>query len=209
MIGFIKLPREILDWEWYTHPTVSRLYIHLLVKANYTDKCWQGNVVKRGQLITSYKHLAAQLNITIQQVRTALKKLSTSGYITYQPTNRFSLITIVEYDNTQNSTSEINKQSLTLETHKKHSGNNPITTTKENKEIYKSKEEFRRAVFSHSNHSKIILKSFFNYWSETNKTGKTMRVNGETYFDVSVRIEKWKKNERAIQNKDYKLSTNR
>ena len=49
MVGFIFLHRDLLEWEWYQSSEVSRLYIHLLLKANYTDKKWQGNEVKRGQ----------------------------------------------------------------------------------------------------------------------------------------------------------------
>ncbi|MBU2974989.1 hypothetical protein [Zobellia sp. B3R18] len=209
MKGFVKIPREILDWEWYTHSTASRLYIHLILKANYSDKYWQGNKVNRGQLITSNKHLAAELHMSIQQIRTALQKLISSSYITCKSTNKFSLITVVDYKSMQANINEHNKQSITLPTCKQQTFNNPITTTKENKELYKSKEEFRSAVFANSQYSNKILNAFFNYWSETDKSGKAMRVNDQTYFEIKSRLEKWKKNERDSLKTDNRLLTNR
>ena len=40
--GFVKLPRTILEWEWYDHPDVFRIYIHLLIKVNYAPARWRG-----------------------------------------------------------------------------------------------------------------------------------------------------------------------
>jgi len=82
MSGWIKLHRSLLDWEWYQDANALRLLIHLLVSVNYEDKRWQGNVIKAGELITSYENLGDILGLTKQQVKTALKKLETSGEIT-------------------------------------------------------------------------------------------------------------------------------
>ena len=42
MEGWIKLHRQILDWEWYDDINVKVLFLHLLLTANYEDKKWQG-----------------------------------------------------------------------------------------------------------------------------------------------------------------------
>ena len=43
MIGFIKLYREILDWQWYGEAATLKLFLHLLLTVNYcllyTSRC--------------------------------------------------------------------------------------------------------------------------------------------------------------------------
>lgn len=38
--GYIKLYRQIVDWEWYDDIPTSRLFMHLLLKANYAEREW-------------------------------------------------------------------------------------------------------------------------------------------------------------------------
>ena len=35
--GFLKLPRGISDWRWYTSSNTARLYIHCLIRAYYKE----------------------------------------------------------------------------------------------------------------------------------------------------------------------------
>lgn len=211
--------RDILEWEWYQHPTISRLYFHLLLKVNYTDKKWQGILVKRGQLITSTKHLAIELNLSIQKIRTAQQKLQDSGDIKVHTTNRYTLITIVDYDKTQTSRVINNKPIVAPVTTKKQRANNQLTTTKErnkgnkyNKTIEERRHEFKNEVFAHSQIKPKILESFYNYWSELNTDKTQMRKETETFFEVAKRLKKWIVNERphrsTVESKP-KLLTNR
>jgi DNA-binding transcriptional MocR family regulator len=204
MVGFIFLHRDLLEWEWYQNPEVSRLFIHLLLKVNFIDKKWHGNEVKRGQLITSSNHLASELNLSIQKIRTALKKLESSGYIIRQTTNKFTLITIVNYNNRQSPTVLPNNQKTTRTTNNQLSNNNPTTTTKEsnkenkfNKEkIELRKENFKKQVFEHSHYSNKILIDFFNYWSEFNTAKTKMKFeNQRGFFEIEIRLKKWSENE--------------
>lgn len=98
MSGYIKLHRSIVNWEWYDDVVTTRLFIHLLLKANFTDGHWRGRTVKRGQTITSLSKLAKEANLTIKQIRTALKKLKSTGEVASKGTSQFSLITLTNYD---------------------------------------------------------------------------------------------------------------
>lgn len=40
--GFVAIPRGLTDWEWYSEPNTARLFIHLLLTANWSQKQWQG-----------------------------------------------------------------------------------------------------------------------------------------------------------------------
>ena len=96
--GFVAFPRGLTDWEWYTEPNTARLYFHLLLTANWSRKQWQGITIQPGQLVTSQPHLAAQLNLSTMQVRSALKHLQTTGYITVKTGPKYSLITLENYN---------------------------------------------------------------------------------------------------------------
>ncbi|GAA4235704.1 hypothetical protein GCM10022291_18320 [Postechiella marina] len=217
MVGFIMLHRDLLDWEWYQSSETFRVFVHLILRANYSDKKWQGTDVKRGQFITSNNHLANELSLSIQQVRTALKRLESGGYITRKTTNKFTLITIVNYNNRQSTKTPTNSQKTPLKTNKQHSANIQSTTTKKsNKENKVNKlkieeriENFKKQVFEHSNYSKDILTSFFNYWSELNSQKNKMRFEKDDYFDLKIRLEKWLLNEKPkLSNSNNIKNTN-
>lgn len=99
--GWIKIFRLFLEWEWYGDTNMVRLFLHLLLKANYEDKRWQGIVIKRGQLVTSSLTLAAETHLSRQRVRTCLSRLEHTGEISIKTTNKFSVITICKYGNYQ------------------------------------------------------------------------------------------------------------
>jgi len=89
------------EWEWYQDANTFRLFVHLIIRANHKDKKWEGHLVKRGQLITGRKALAKELKISEQSIRTAITHLVATKELTTQPTNRHTIITLVNYDSYQ------------------------------------------------------------------------------------------------------------
>ncbi len=109
-VDCITLNRRLLDWEWYQDMPTKVLFIHLLLKANWKDGDFMGIEVPRGSLITSYPKLSTQLGITVRQIRTALKHLKSTGEVTVKTYSKFSLITIVKYNDYQWSDSQSDSQ---------------------------------------------------------------------------------------------------
>lgn len=101
MQGWVKLHRQLLEWEWYTDANVSRLFIHCLLKANHKDGSWKGIKIKRGQFITSLDRLSAETSLSKSQLRTALKKLKSTHEIAHQSTSQHTVITVICYDSYQ------------------------------------------------------------------------------------------------------------
>lgn len=101
MEGFVKIHRSLLSWQWYTDTPTKCLFIDLLLSANFADKKWKGIVIERGQLVTSIDHLSLSTGLTPKQIRRALDNLESTGEITTKRTNKFTLITICNYDNYQ------------------------------------------------------------------------------------------------------------
>lgn len=98
---FIKLNRKILKWRWYQDANTFRLFIHLLLKANITDRDFEQVTVKRGQLVTSVAHLSRDLKISVKSVRTALEHLKLTNEVAIQTTSKYSIITINNYNEYQ------------------------------------------------------------------------------------------------------------
>lgn len=117
--GFVAFPRGLTDWEWYSEPNTARLFFHLLLTANWQEKQWQGITIKPGQLVTSQSQLAKQLNLSVMQVRTALKHLEHTNYITVKTGPKYSLITLNCYDLIEEGNRRI--------TGKQQAGNNNLT----------------------------------------------------------------------------------
>ena len=103
MEGYIKLYRQIMKWEWYDDANTFRLFIHLLLKANYEDAQWRGLTIKRGQLFTSIGHLSHELKISDKAVRIALDKLIKTKEVASKGASKGTMITICKYDSYQSS----------------------------------------------------------------------------------------------------------
>lgn len=103
--GFISLHRKIEEWEWYDDANTFRLFIHCLLEANFKENKWRGVTINRGQFITSQPKLANSLKLSVQQIRTSLNKLKSTGEITVYTTADYSIITIKNYDTYQQNNS--------------------------------------------------------------------------------------------------------
>lgn len=140
--GWIKISRDIINWEWFDTPGMVQLFIYLLVKANYTDKEWHDMVVRRGQLVTSVAKISADTGLSTQVVRTCINRLKSTNIITIKTTNKYTVVTINRYNDYQSYdacdlgavNNQNNKQNNKQITNEQQSNNNQLTTTKEIKE---------------------------------------------------------------------------
>ena len=108
--GFILLYRQITEWEWYKNPNTFRVFLHCLLMANFTDGRFEGQDIKRGQFVTSLPSLSKQTSLSIQQVRTALDHLKSTGEITDKAYPKYRVITVVKYNNYQQDNRQNNSQ---------------------------------------------------------------------------------------------------
>lgn len=104
--GYIRLYRSMLKWEWYKDSNTMRVFLHLLLTANYEDKKWRGIVIKCGQRKTSYPELASELKLSERNVRTAINHLELTGEVTHEKTLGSGLFTVVNYKRFQSVTDD-------------------------------------------------------------------------------------------------------
>lgn len=145
MAGFIKLSRDILDWGWYSDPNTRCVFLHLLLTANYEDKDYLGYKITRGQAVIGLNALADILGLTVRNVRTALNHLKSTSEVTIKTTNKFSIVTICEFERWQgcnfDNDKQSDKQSDKQLTSDRQTTDKPLTTPKE---IKKERKEERR-----------------------------------------------------------------
>lgn len=96
--GWIKLYRSIRDWEWYKDTHTKVLFIHLLLCSTKDNRYIYSQTLIRGQYITTVKRLSEELGISTKGIRTALNHLVKSGNIQLKTSNKYTLITIINYD---------------------------------------------------------------------------------------------------------------
>ena len=168
MAGFVKLHRKFLDWEWFDEPDMVKFFIYLMLKVNHTDKQWRGITIRRGQTVTSYSNLQRDTGLKTQRIRTILKRLKSTREITCKSTNKFTIITLVnyntygEYTNTVNKPS--NRPSNNQATNHQQSNNNQLTTTKECKERKNEKNiNYSKKPLGKKQRADLIIKALRNY----------------------------------------------
>ena len=115
-------------------------FIYLLMKSNHEPATWRGQYIEKGQLITGLNSLNFDTGISIQTLRTCLKRLEKSGEINTQTTNKYTIVTICNYASYQDSQQTTNTLSNKQLTSKQQATNN--------KQEYKNdKNEKKQRIF--------------------------------------------------------------
>lgn len=101
MSGWIKLHRGIFDHWIASDPDYLSVWLRMLTEANFEDKkhLFNGSLleIKRGQIIFGLEAWSAKTGVTIAKLRKLLEMLENDKMINRQKTNKYSLISIVNY----------------------------------------------------------------------------------------------------------------
>lgn len=124
--GWIKLHRQLLEWEWYDDTNTKCLFLHCLLRANHSDTEWRGHKIKRGQFLTSVDTLTRETGLSVSQIRTSMKKLISTNEIASKSQARSTVITVLGYDSHQDNDKPHDK----LMTMKSQADDNEIATDK-------------------------------------------------------------------------------
>lgn len=148
--GWIKLHRELIDkpiWREST-PEQKTVLMTILLMANHKENQWEFKGekynVKPGQFITSLKSIAEKsgAGVSIQNVRSSLKRFEKYDFLTSEPTNKNRLITVVNWANYQ----VLDEDPTSNPTSSQQAANKQPTT---NKNVKKEKNEKKLKTISH------------------------------------------------------------
>lgn len=196
-LGWIKLHRQFLDWEWYDEPNCTRLFLHCLLKANHKEKKYRGTLIKRGTFLTSLDVLAYELKLSKQGVRTVLRKLESTGEISRLSNTNGTVLTVCNYDTYQGDDDTNNTPANTKATRKQQTNNTQLTTTNNEKNVKKE------------NNVNIIptMDMVVNYFDENGKIpGNLVSIEAENFINHYESLE-WKRGGKRIKKWKLQAST--
>ena len=98
---FIKLDRNILRWRWWGNSKILHVFLYLLLNANIEDHEFENETIHRGEVVTSLASIEKSTGLTTSQIRNTISTLKKTGEVTSRHTNRYQVITIVNYDKYQ------------------------------------------------------------------------------------------------------------
>lgn len=129
--GWIKLHRNILNNPISKKSDYAWLWITLLLKASHKNNkiLWDGKTIeiKPGQIISGRKKLASETGISESKVYRILKYLENEQQIKQQHTNKFTIITILNWAKYQKTEQRVKQQM-----------NNKRTTSEQQVNTYKN-----------------------------------------------------------------------
>lgn len=188
MTGWIKLHRSLMDhWIW-GEPEAVVFWVALLMDANHTTvkKLFNGSLVeiKRGQLLFGLESFEKKTGISIRKMRRYLSMMEKEGMIDRQKRNKYSLISIANYEKHQGDDRQVSserqandKQAATLK-----NGNNGLNGKKQDSTPYQA------VVDSYHEHLPMMpgvrkltdtrKRHIRARWAEVQEEGKDI-----TYFD--------------------------
>jgi hypothetical protein len=183
MSGWIKIHRQILDWEWYSDNNAFRVFMHLILKANHKEKRYKGIELNCGSVITSRDILSLETGLSVQQIRTALDKLKSTNEITIETSSKGTIIQVVNYAKYQLSTNE--------STNEQPTNNQQVTTNKNEKKersIFKAPSFEELNAFCVENNLILNADDFLNYYDSNG-----WMVGKNKMKDWKATVRRWSK----------------
>lgn len=224
--GWIKIHRSLVKHPIWLHstPEQCKILITLLMMANYYPNSWDWGgkqfEVKEGQFVTSFRNLAKECGdgISLQNVRTALKRFEKLGFLTHESTHHGLLITIENWGLYQGCDEEPNTQSNTGLTHTQHTPNTGLTPNKEYKNIrnkeLKEKDikrkfgEYGRVRLTDKEKDKLVTDLGEKTFSDlVQRLDEYIEMTGKVYKNHSATIRNWHR--RNNENKSDKDSVHK
>lgn len=220
--GFIKLHRKLVAWGWYQDYVVKDVFLHLLLTANFKPTPWKDRILEEGQVVIGSQSLAAELGFSRQQVRTAINKLKSTNEITIESTNKFTVITIVNWRDYQSSENSLTNKSTNILTNNQPTNNQQITNNQPQrnnvKNIKNGKNGKKRegALTAHGSFLNVFLSdSEYNdlrtrypqhYEAKIERLSRYLESTGKTYRNHYSTLLDWLEEDTAQEQPQTKSS---
>ncbi|HBV9941907.1 TPA: DNA replication protein [Klebsiella aerogenes] len=116
--GFALLHRKIMDVPFYKDAEASHLWVHLILKAKHAPETVLTDLgemlVSRGQLLSGRNALSFETGLKADRVQYLLRKFQKLGMMSWVSHGKFSVFTIVKYDDYQSNYVPADYQQITI-----------------------------------------------------------------------------------------------
>ncbi|MEY4571416.1 MAG: hypothetical protein RLZ10_620 [Bacteroidota bacterium] len=163
-MSYIKIDRDLLYSYSFANPNHLKIWIWLLIKANYKDAFFSLNVgrgfktieVKRGQLIFGRNRAEEELGLNGSLIYRTLQTFEELGQINIETNSHCSVVTICKYDDYQMQSSDIEQPLDSICSTNEQHVNNTRTTREQHVNI--SKEELEEKEYKERESTNVDLK---------------------------------------------------
>lgn len=136
-IGWVKLHRSCIEGGWLTNHKLWTMWTYCLLKATHKKGTrmvgYQKVLLEPGQFVFGRKVASEETGLSEQSIRTTLKHLKKLGNLTIKPTNKYSIVTICNWERYQVENNESNQQVNEQVTSTQPASNQHLTTDKNDK----------------------------------------------------------------------------
>lgn len=150
---YIKIFHKMLDWGWYGDTNTFRVFMHILLRANYRESEYLGHKIGAGECVFGRRAWAEKLGLSERQIRTAIDHLKSTNEIAVRTTNKFSVITVVKWEDWQIGDGKATNKATNKKSNNRPTTDQQPTTSKEYKnmssslrseDIYTYEQEFEK-----------------------------------------------------------------
>jgi hypothetical protein len=188
MAGYVKLYRQLREWEWYRDQNTKDLFLHCLISANHRPNRWQGILIEAGSFITSSLKLSKETGISRQCVRTSINRLKSTNEITIESTNKYIIISIVKWADYQGfdvENNQVTNQVINFQLTNNQPATNQQLTTNNNDKKYKNEKNEKKKdlkILKPMSESDGWFNEFWNIYPK-----KVQRKTSEQKFKINVK----------------------
>ena len=219
--GYIKLHRKLTKWEWYHNANTFRVFIHLLLTANYEPRRFEGRTIERGQRVTSISKLSKELKVSVQSIRTALNHLKSTGELTIETTPKYTIITINNYISYQQLTNDLTNDQQTANKQLTNDQQQWKKDKESKRKIKKDKNEgdahtravfgeFRNVLLSETELSELRTRYPRFYEAKIERLSRYLASTGKTYRNHFATLLDWLQEDTAkeepVQESSYDIN---
>lgn len=219
-IGYVKLFRSLLNWEWYDDHNTFKVFIHLLLTVSIEDGKWHGIEIKRGSRVSSYSVLSKEIKLSERQIRTAISHLESTGEVTRYKHPKFTVFSVNNFDKWQSPTgtaTECRQGSDKVATEYRQQYKKDKKEKKDNISFFLSENASKNLStvgatptleevesFCEEIDGSVDVKRFYDYYTKNNWATK----NGDPITNWKKTFLDWERREGNFESKPKKLSKN-
>lgn len=194
--GYVKLYRKSIDNEMMKNHKLWVFWTWCLMKASHKRKKifvgYQEIILEPGQLVFGRKTAAINLRMSERSIRTCLQILKKAKNLTIKSTNKFSIITIINWDRYQSDYFKNDQQNDKRATSKRPASDQQTTTNKNDKNV---KNEKKKTL------SLIFFQNFIKNYPKQKSIGEAEKIfmginpDEKLFFEIMNGLETAKKSE--------------
>ena len=180
MAGYIKAHRELLTHRYFKNEKLFKVMMYCLFKATHTEHTalvgLQNIPLKKGQFVFGRKVASLELNMKESTVWKYIKYLESDKFICLNSNNKFTIVTVENWESYQVNDDE---------------GNNKVTTKEQQSNTYKKGKKGKKIKeYSQDSYEYRLSKYLYDFLLKRNPDHKEPNLQvWASHIDLMIRMD--------------------